>query len=350
MDITVHEVEKNGQLKELERASGGDWGGTSVDVAFKNALAEIVTEEMIETYRQKFPKDYLKLIENFEIEKRYCQKGQGSLHSAITLTFPVSFNQECLKMFGTDLATMISKFKFRDHIIWRTDKLRIKIKFFETFFQPACNGIIKHVKELFQSTKMKDVNKILMVGGFSESYILQTEIRNAFPNCQVIVPEEAGLAVLRGAVLFGLYPRVINSRVARFTYGVDMNAIFDPEIHDKSKKDVIEGVEYCTGIFDKHVEKGDQLACGEAHDLRFYIPITKQQNVVSFRIYSSSERNPFYIDEPGVAEVGMLHIRVPVGSIDRMVCVRMSFGFTEITVKATDYKTKNWVQCRLELM
>lgn len=350
MDITVHEVEKNGQLKELERASGGHWGGTSVDVAFKNALAEIVTKEMIETYRQKFPEDYLELIKNFEIKKRYCQKGQGSLHSVITLPIPFSFNQECLNMLGTDLATMISNFKFRDDMIWRTGKLRIKIKFFETFFQPACNGIIKHVKELFQSTKMKDVNKILMVGGFSESYILQTEIRNAFPNCQVIVPEEAGLAVLRGAVLFGLYPRVINSRVARLTYGVDMNAIFDPEIHDKSKKDVIEGVEYCTGIFDKHVEKGDQLACGEAHDLRFYIPITKQQNVVSFRIYSSSERNPFYIDEPGVAVVGTLHIPVPVGSIDRMVYVRMSFGFTEITVKATDYKTKKWEECRVELM
>lgn len=179
--------------KELERASSGDWGGTSVDVAFKSALAEIVTEELIERYRQKFPEDYLKLIMNFEIKKRYCQKGQGSLHSVITLTIPFSFNQECLKMLGTDLATMISKFKFRDHMIWRTGKLRIKIKFFETFFKPACNEIIKHVKELFQSTKMKDVNKILMVGGFSESYILQTEIRNAFPNCQVIVPEEAGL-------------------------------------------------------------------------------------------------------------------------------------------------------------
>lgn len=336
--------------KELERASSGDWGGTSVDVAFKSALAEIVTEELIERYRQKFPEDYLKLIMNFEIKKRYCQKGQGSLHSVITLTIPFSFNQECLKMLGTDLATMISKFKFRDHMIWRTGKLRIKIKFFETFFKPACNEIIKHVKELFQSTKMKDVNKILMVGGFSESYILQTEIRNAFPNCQVIVPEEAGLAVLRGAVLFGLYPRVINSRVARFTYGVDMNAIFDPEIHDKFKKEVIEGVEYCTGIFDKHLEKGDQLACGEAHDLRFYIPITKQQNVVIFRIYSSPESNPLYIDEHGCAVVGTLEIQVPVGSKDRMVYVRMSFGFTEIKVEAIESKTKKCVDLKCSLI
>lgn len=55
--------------KELERASSRDWGGTSVDVAFKSALAEIVTEELIERYRQKFPEDYLELIKNFEIKK-----------------------------------------------------------------------------------------------------------------------------------------------------------------------------------------------------------------------------------------------------------------------------------------
>lgn len=348
VDITVHEVEKSGQLKELERASGGDWGGTSVDVAFKNALAEIVTEEMIERYRQKYPEDYLELTKSFEIKKR-CQKGQESLHSAITLRIPFSFNEECFKMLGTDLATMISKFKFRDHMIWRTGTLRIKIEFFERFFQPACNGIIKHVKELFQSTKIKDVNKILMVGGFSESYILQEEIRNAFPNCQIIVPKEAGLAVLRGAVLFGLYPRVIKSRVARFTYGVDMNAIFDPEIHDESKKEVIEGVEYCTGIFDKHVEKGDQLACGEAHDFRFYIPITKQQNVVSFSIFSSSERNPLYTDEHGCVVIGKLLLTLPVGSKDRVVYVRMSFESTEIKVEAIEYKTKKCVDFKFSL-
>lgn len=65
------------------------------------------------------------------------------------------------------------------------------------------------------------------------------------------------MVVLCGVVLFGLYLRVINFCVVRLIYGVDMNVIFDLEIYDKFKKDVIEGVEYCIGIFDKYVEKGD---------------------------------------------------------------------------------------------
>lgn len=52
-------------------------------------------------------------------------------------------------MLGMDLVIMISKFKFRDYMIWRIDKFRIKIKFFEIFFQLVCNGIIKYVKKLF---------------------------------------------------------------------------------------------------------------------------------------------------------------------------------------------------------
>lgn len=42
-----------------------------------------------------------------------------------------------------------------------------------------------------------------MVGGFSECEIVQDAIRKAFPECRVVVPHEAGLAVLIGAVLFG---------------------------------------------------------------------------------------------------------------------------------------------------
>lgn len=42
VDITVHEIQRNGDIRELHKASGGDWGGTKVDLAFENFLGEIV--------------------------------------------------------------------------------------------------------------------------------------------------------------------------------------------------------------------------------------------------------------------------------------------------------------------
>ena len=42
MDITIHEVMVGGHLKELHKATGGDWGGTQVDEAFNQLLVNIV--------------------------------------------------------------------------------------------------------------------------------------------------------------------------------------------------------------------------------------------------------------------------------------------------------------------
>jgi hypothetical protein len=42
VDITVHEVTDNGNLKELHKASGGAWGGTKVDETFEEFLSSIV--------------------------------------------------------------------------------------------------------------------------------------------------------------------------------------------------------------------------------------------------------------------------------------------------------------------
>lgn len=81
--------------------------------------------------------------------------------------------EECLNIFGEDIKVWINKLKFKDYIKVIYDKLRINRKFFEIFFQFVCDEIIKYVKKLFiQFFKFIDVNKIFMVGGFFELYIL----------------------------------------------------------------------------------------------------------------------------------------------------------------------------------
>lgn len=331
MDITVHEVERNSQLRELDRASGGEWGGICVDMAFKSLLAEIATEKMIERYSYKYPSDYLELFTQFENIKRGFKNGYD-LNSVTTLTLPFSLNEECLKTLGRDFTTLISRSKFKDQIIVRRDKMRIKMALIETFFQPPCSGIIKHMEQLFQSPNVRDVKKILMVGGFSESWILQECIRKAFPDRQVIVPKEASLAVLRGAVMFGFFQNTITCRIAKCTYGVDLNVAFDPAIHEDSKREIIEGVEYCTGIFDTHVRVGQELYIDEALSKRYYIPVTPKQSFVTFRIYWTNERCPEYVDQCTL--LGHVVVNVPVGLKDRIVDVRMKFGSTELAVEA----------------
>nr|XP_034310091.1 heat shock 70 kDa protein 12A-like isoform X2 [Crassostrea gigas] len=202
VDITIFEVKRNGRLEIIEKASHGDLGGSTVNRTFKSALEEIVTKEMIEGYCHEFTEDYIELFKEFEKRKRDCRKGNGS-DSYISLKFPVSFTEKCYETFDTDIITLVNKSRFRDKMYWKKDKIAIHRPMFETFFQPACDEIVRHVKKLLQLSTVKDVEMILMVGGFSDSDIFQDVIRRAFPNCQVLSPKDAGLAVLCGAVLFG---------------------------------------------------------------------------------------------------------------------------------------------------
>lgn len=47
--------------------------------------------------------------------------------------------------------------------------------------------------------------------------------------CKVVVPVRPGLAVLRGAVLFGKNQDIFASRVARSTYGFKHTETYDPD-------------------------------------------------------------------------------------------------------------------------
>ena len=42
VDITVHETLADGTVKEVHKANGGPWGGTSVDATFMDFLENMV--------------------------------------------------------------------------------------------------------------------------------------------------------------------------------------------------------------------------------------------------------------------------------------------------------------------
>ncbi|KAL5012090.1 hypothetical protein ScPMuIL_010641 [Solemya velum] len=70
VDITVHEVNKDGTLKEIYQANGGPWGGTMVDDEFKKFFSRIVGGSVWHTFQNEFMDDYLELVREFEVKKR----------------------------------------------------------------------------------------------------------------------------------------------------------------------------------------------------------------------------------------------------------------------------------------
>ena len=333
----MHEVQDDGNLKELHKANGGNWGGTKVDSSFESLLAGIVGEDVIKKFTTDHKYDFLGLLGDFEIKKR-------TIHPNLTekVTFKVPIN--LLETFrnvnpeGNIKTVVTSNARFKNKLTWTGDKIRMEANLTKALFDESCKKIVDHLHQLFKLPNVKDVSFILLVGGFAESPMLQEAVREAFRNKKVIVPQDAGLAVLKGAVLYGHEPKTISARVCKYTYGIRTRTIFNKDIHPQSKKVSSVKGDRCRDSFDVHVSVGQLIKVGEPQVKRRYHVAEADQTKMGFPIYTSNEREPMFTTDAGCTRLGTLTLHMPNISKgkDRGASVHMTFSGTEITVTAVD--------------
>ncbi|CAC5405263.1 unnamed protein product [Mytilus coruscus] len=118
VDITLHEKNPNGTLKEVVKASGNDCGGTSVDDEFIHMFVCIFGEPIMNSLKLEFPDSYLYLLRKIENVKRVYQISQ-TRNVNITIprstldeiSTPVPKGHTIEKMFGTH-STSGSRYHF----------------------------------------------------------------------------------------------------------------------------------------------------------------------------------------------------------------------------------------------
>ena len=71
------------------------------------------------------------------------------------------------------------------------------------WFQKPIDSTIRHISRILAEPEMADVKTILLVGGFGECQLMQEAVMKAAGRRTVVIPEEAGLAVLKGPVRLG---------------------------------------------------------------------------------------------------------------------------------------------------
>lgn len=196
------------------------------------------------------------------------------------------------------------------------------------------------MQELLRHSNVIDVSSIILVGGFAESLMLQAAIKNAFKDKKkkVIVPRDAGLAVLKGAVLFGHQPKTISARVCKYTYGIGTTVKFNCFLHPESKKIKENDKELCTDIFSVHVRMGDTVDVGKSQGNKMFTVVEPHQQKMNFLIYTSNVKNPKFTTDEGCTRLGNLFIDMPDTSngMDRGTIVNMTFRGTEFVVTAVD--------------
>ena len=339
-DITVHSRKIDNTLVELRPASGGPWGGKAVDDSFLSFMVDICGKDLIEKLRTDHQDDYIGLFSrDFEVKKRSKLTGDN-------VNFAIPFNMlELLKKSKTvktlDDAIQRSKYASRGvKYNKKNHRLLIPAEIFRELSTPTASCIVKHIKTIFRERKFGNLDIVMMVGGFSNSDEVHSAMKKEFYDKKLIVPADAELAVLKGAVLFGHNKNTISMRVARFTYGLQNWPLFNPRLHPESKKEIVNGEARCKETFLKCVEYGQDLTPG--YEVTRHFQVLKTENdKFKCNIYKCPFVDPQFIDDEGVTLVGTLEIPVVLGE-NKMVEVEqtMIFGETTLRFKAYNKKTE----------
>ncbi|XP_073673530.1 heat shock 70 kDa protein 12A-like [Garra rufa] len=339
IDITVHEVLDNGNLKELQAASGNSMGGQTVDKNIMSFLKDIFSEEIFEKFLKEQPGEALKLKNDITMIK--------SCDDDVMLTCPVGL-QELAK----DKQSIESYFEDVQGAEWDDGGIFIEREKLQSFFDTSFSAIESKINQILQKPELR-IEYMLLVGGYAESSFLRKFMRKQFGSKhKILCPAEPQVVILKGAIRYGKTPTMVKSRISALTYGSCICKSFDETKHkDKSKYINSRGEVFCDVCFQQLVSSGESV---ESDEVRSFIrsPADPLQTGIVFRFYSSERQKVQFVDEDGVAQIGSLSVDIPNTDrgMDRQVRLQIKFGSTEMQATATDLESGESRSTRLDFM
>lgn len=331
-------------MKEIYKSTGGAWGGTKVDEGFVKYLKTLFPEDYFQMMTTKHPTQWEKLMSDFETAKRRLspQLQEDVLSFLVT---PGIWDIKFFKSLSSTISKGASILKSR---------LRIPRKVLERIIGDISSKVQDKVKDLLQKDELKGLNFIMMVGGFSNCAILVNDIRKAVKELgiPVIVPEEAHLSVLRGAVIFGWTPDIVRIRKSKYTYAIEHSTKFD-ERQDPPGSLVYDATEekLCSQSIYPLVKVDQEIPIDHTIPIVF-TPIYNEQSNMIFSLFASSKEDVKYTSDEELRHIGRVVVDMPdaSGNMERNVTVDIRFGDTEFQVKAYDVTSGNAVEARYDFL
>ncbi|XP_045203891.2 heat shock 70 kDa protein 12A-like [Mercenaria mercenaria] len=362
IDLTTHEVASSKSIRQIVASGGNARGGNTINREFETFLAEAISSDKYDMFKQKHTEDWLYFMADFEGKKKYFDPEK---QTKLTVKFPAALREVYIskkkKSLLTKLNISTSKKKSFEEAISETgfgkdvsvkgDKLIFSSDMFSRFFSTAIEGTIKEMKKQFRKLSESEVSCIFMVGGFSECILLQQSVKSAFPDLPILIPKDASVAVLKGAVLYGHNPPVVSERVVKYTYGVKASEPFNKD-HPFEKATFTDSGLMCVDIFHKHVTRDQLVKTDEPQKTITYYPVDKRQTCVRFDICASKLLEPRYTTDKDCRIIGTVKVQLSQTNDARRnaILVFFAFGGTEIDVTAIEEKTGKQVKTNVSFL
>ncbi|XP_060604515.1 heat shock 70 kDa protein 12B-like, partial [Ruditapes philippinarum] len=352
VDIAIHGVEEDFHVKEVASAVGGDWGSTMIDDAFEQFLKELLGEDIYNELKGNHSGDFLTIMRDFENEKLINNAGhQTKKDYQIDIQLPMSVANMLTEKLQTTLFKRAKESTFAQNLTVFKNRLVMTSELFESFYEEPVKQTISLIEQTLSNGKVGKLKAILMVGGFSQSKILQNAVKAAFPKQHVVVPIESSVSIVKGAVVYGHHPMSISERILKYTYGVEVMKKFKPGVHPVKRMVETETGKYCKNVFSKHVEKDQLVKVGEAQIDQRYTPADSQKTSAHLKLFASSVKNPKYTDELSTC-IGEVTIDLDDhdGDLTRGLWVSFIFSGPEIVVEVFDEKTEKVRQAKTDFL
>ena len=363
-DIVAHLVGSNNVLNEIYPSFGGKYGSNEIDnFIFKDIIFKLFgcndfntfffkymernkgnEEENDKQYFYNYWLDIENKIKDFK-ESILSEKISNNIKYPIDVSlFQYIFDE------GTDINNLVNNYNntIQDKLLKlsvRKDKKYWIIEFpYEIIYKYIliqANSICQKINKI---NSEEEIKSIIFVGGYCSNKVLLNLIKSIGLEKieKYLIPSNPSLAIMEGAVLFGIEPSKIENRKSKYTLGIKVNKKWnDSKCPRKDLKYFNKKLNdwHCKNCFEKFIEINqnikykDEIAVNNLFS-EGYIP--------KIFIYKTEKKNPLFIDEEGVIKIGecKLEINEEYNNIDdREITIIIKFGGTFIDINAIHIKS-----------
>lgn len=342
VDVAIHQVLENGTIGEVCPPRGSDSGSHYVNLEFVHLLKQVFGVSAMEVWAKKEPVAMHALMESFE---RCKLADRSRAYAASSFSSKMVFSRvqlplEFLRDFAVEKALNdFNCFTSQDNLALDRNDLKLS----HTLMLHLFKTVLDKTMVVLQS--MPDLRrcKVAFVsGGFAGAPELLGALADKFPLLELVVPKKPSLAVVYGAVAFGLHKGVISERVSPYSYGFTTCQFFTAEhkrqgiepvwiIHDGEKRSV------CDNVFKKLITAGTTLKAGQVIRATPKA-LSDNQTYVEFPILQSPDPHVRFSTETGCKRVAMLRVQLAKkdGRSSRPLTVEFNPVCTELQITAAD--------------
>ena len=180
------------------------------------------------------------------------------------------------------------------------------INFPNKIFYDLINNQAKKISEQIQKIieNISNIESIVYVGGYCSNEILINFFKKKFKNIVHLKPSHPEIAVVKGAVLFGINPNIITQRKAKYSIGLKVRENWEEKIYGKTGQKVYDEkykCYICEDCFHLFIKIGQTLSINDIiiHNLQMNNP-----RYGSLNFYKSYKENPILCSEEGVEKIG----------------------------------------------